>query len=128
MPIELHCEAGNTYRLDLRGRLGPTEYARCEAELASTLQRVGTVKLLCLLDGFEGWERQWTISNLAFTSQYGDAITRIAIVGDERWRDESLMFAAAGLRRAPVEFFPQQDLERAREWLSSDSASPAVSH
>ena len=128
MPIELHHETGDTYRLDVRGRLGMAEYARCEAEMASTLQRIGTLKLLCILDGFDGWEPKWTLSSLGFTAQHADSITRIAIVGEERWRDESLMFAAAGLRRAPVEFFLQQDLERAREWLSSDSTSPAVSH
>ena len=30
------------------------------------------------------------------TSSHGDRIERIAIVGDERWRSESLMFASAG--------------------------------
>jgi hypothetical protein len=127
MPIELHHESGDTYRLDLRGQLGMAEYARCETEMADTLQRTGAVRLLCVLDGFEGWEPKWTLSHLGFTAQHGDAITRIAIVGDERWRDESLMFAAAGLRRAPVEFFPEHELSRARAWLA-DSGSATVPH
>ena len=48
-----------------------------------------------------------------------DAIQRIAIVGNERWRAEMLMFAAADLRRAPVEFFPEGELTKARAWLSA---------
>ena len=128
MPIELHHERGDTYRLDVRGQLGMAEYARCEAEMASTLTRAGTLKLLCVLEDFEGWEPKWTLNSLGFTAQHADSITRIAIVGDERWRDESLMFAAAGLRRAPVEFFLHDELSRAREWLASDAAAPDHTH
>jgi hypothetical protein len=127
MPIELHHESGDTYRLDLRGQVGMVEYARCEAEMAATLQRTGPLRLLCVLDSFEGWEPKWTLSSLSFMAQHGDSITRIAIVGDERWRDGTLMFAAAGLRRAPVEFFPQHELSRARAWLA-DSGSTTAPH
>jgi hypothetical protein len=49
---------------------------------------------------------------------YGDAIERIAIVGDERWRDLALMFAAADLRKAPVEYFAPDAIAEARGWLS----------
>ena len=51
--------------------------------------------------------------------KHGDAIERIAIVGDPRWRDLTMMFASAELRRAPVEFFAAQDMARARAWLSA---------
>ena len=51
--------------------------------------------------------------------KYGDAIERIAIVGDRRWQDLTMMFASADLRRAPVEFFPEHEVARARAWLCS---------
>ena len=67
--------------------------------------------------------RVWTVSksdgSKTFYVKYGDAIQRIAIVGNERWRAEMLMFAAADLRRAPVEFFPESELTRALAWLSA---------
>lgn len=51
---------------------------------------------------------------------HGDSIERIAIVGDERWRSETLMFATADLRRAPVEFvYSQNGLAEARTWLAA---------
>jgi hypothetical protein len=56
---------------------------------------------------------------LNFYLKHGDAITRIAIVGDERWRSLSLMFASADLRRAPVEFFSPDKLADARAWLAA---------
>jgi len=119
MPMAMHRESGDTYRLDISGVLLKAEYGRCEAELKSELERVGSVKLLCLLHGFEGWEPGADWSDLSFYVKYGDAIRRIAIVGSERWRSEMLMFAAADLRAAPVEFFADADLADARAWLAN---------
>jgi hypothetical protein len=119
MPIELHHEHDGVYRLDITGRLGRTEYGACEAQLAQALRQRESIKLLCVLRAFEGWDRHegWNDNGFYFT--HGDAITRIAIVGDEYWRDELMMFAAADLRRAPVQYFPESNLAQAREWLSA---------
>jgi hypothetical protein len=118
MPMAMHHEIGDIYRLEISGLLLKAEYGRCEAELKSELERVGSAKLLCLLHGFEGWEPGADWSDLGFYVKYGDAIRRIAIVGNERWRSEMLMFAAADLRAAPVEFFADADLATARAWLA----------
>ena len=119
MPITLHRDSPDTFRLDISGVLQRSDYRRCEDELKSELDRAGSAKLLCVLNGFEGWEPHADWSDLAFYVKYGDAIQRIAIVGNERWRAEMLMFAAADLRRAPVEFFPESELTRALAWLSA---------
>ena len=119
MPIALHHEGGDTYRLDISGRMERPEYVRLEGELAATLERAGAVRLLCVLENFEGFGTSEAWSNLDFYARHGDAIHRIAIVGNEQWRDESLMFAAADLRKAPVRYFVEADLARARQWLAS---------
>jgi hypothetical protein len=102
MPIALHHEGDNTYRLEIRGILRREELSLCEAELAGEMNRIGSVKLLCVLTEFEGWERNPDWNNLTFYLTHGDAIERIAIVGDDRWRTDTMMFASADLRRAPV--------------------------
>jgi hypothetical protein len=76
------------------------------------------VRLLILLDGFDGWEPRDDWRDLSFYTQRGDAVDRIAIVGDERWRSEALMFAGTDLRMAPVEFFSNGALAAARDWLT----------
>ena len=119
MPIEMHRESDDTYRLDISGVLLRTEFKQCETELAQELNRGRSAKLLCVLQQFEGWERDADWNNLGFYMQHGDAIRRIAIVGDERWRDLTMMFASADLRKAPVEFFPNGDIAAARAWLSA---------
>ena len=127
MPIEMHHEHDTTYRLDISRSLGRSEFAACAAQLAAAIRQQGAVKLLCVLHAFEGWESHEGWSDMGFYTKNGDAIARIAIVGNERWRDESLMFAAAGLRRAPVEYFPESGLAQARAWLSAES-SPSKEH
>jgi hypothetical protein len=123
MPIVMHHEADNIYRLDISGVLHRDEFRKCEAELTNELGRVGSARLLCVLTAFEGWEPRADWNDLAFYVKNGDAIERIAIVGDEQWRDLTMMFASSDLRRAPVNFFPPRDLARARAWLCSGSAS-----
>ena len=118
MPIALHHEEDNTYRLEFSGRLESADYSRVEGELSAIVGEAGTVKLLCLLDEFEGFGRN-VGSGLSFYATHGDQITRIAIVGTERWRQQAMMFAVAGLRKAPVQFFLDTDLAKAREWLAA---------
>lgn len=120
MPASVQHERENVYRLELRGTLLKSEMDECQRQIAEEMARLGAVKLLVVLDDFEGWEPQAAWNDLSFYVSHGDAIGRIAIVGDPQWRDLTMMFASADLRRAPVEFFPEQDRAEARAWLSRD--------
>jgi hypothetical protein len=122
MPITLQPERDNVYRVEIRGTLRKSDLDHCQSLLAGEITRVGPVKLLVVLEGFEGWEPHPDWNDLTFYVKHGDSIERIAIVGRERWRDEALMFAAADLRRAAVEFFPEEGAASARAWLSVDQA------
>jgi hypothetical protein len=117
MPIGLHHERDNIFRIELTAKLRQAEFKRCQEQILHEVSHLGPVRLLFVLDGFEGWEAQDNWSDLSFFVRHGDSIARIAIVGDERWRDLALMFAAADLRKAPVEYFGERDLVKARSWL-----------
>jgi hypothetical protein len=119
MPIVMHRESADTYRLDLSGVVRRSDFRQCEAELKRELDGGGSARLLCVLNGFAGWAPQDDWTDLGFYVNYGDAITRIAIVGDESWRPQMLMFAAADLRKAPVEFFSEGAITTARAWLAA---------
>lgn len=117
MPATVQHEYANVYRLDVHGLLEKTELEACERRLATEMTNGRSVRLLVVLDRFEGWapDKRW--NDLSFYARHGDKIARIAIVGDERWRGLAMMFASADLRRAPVEFFREQDAAAARAWL-----------
>jgi hypothetical protein len=119
MPITMQHERDNIFRVELRGTLRKLEFERCQQNLLTEMQRIGLVRLLLVLQGFDGWELHAGWNDLYFYVTNGNSIERIAIVGPERWRSEALMFAAADLRRAPVEFFREDALADARTWLSA---------
>ena len=119
MPITMQHEADNIFRLELTGSLHKADFDRCQEQLAGEIGRIGPIRLLFLLREFAGWERDGNWNDLSFYVRYGDRIERIAIVGPDRWRAETMMFAAADLRRAPVAFFDEDALIGARAWLSS---------
>ena len=118
MPIAIHHETANHYRLEIRGLLRKAEFDQCVKSMAGQISRFGPVRLLVLLEGFTGWDAQDNWSDLSFYIAHGESIERIAIVGPERWRSETMMFAIADLRRAPVEFFPENAAAAARAWLA----------
>jgi len=119
MPIALQREHDNVFRVEVRGTLAKAEFDQCATDLARELRRQTPIRLLFVLIQFEGWECHAGWRDLSFYVTHGDAIERMAIVGDPRWRGETLMFASADLRRAPVEFFSDNDLDAARAWLSA---------
>ena len=118
MPISNE-PSGTNVSVDVRGTLGWAEFEACQERLAAEMARTGPSRLLFVLEGFEGWEPHPRWADLSFYVKHGDAIERIAIVGPERWRSETLMFAAADLRKARVEFFVEGTIAEARAWLTS---------
>jgi len=120
MPANLQHESENIYRLDVSGILRKAELDGAQDTLTADIGRFpgGKVRLLVVLDQFDGWDALSNWSDLTFFARYGDNIERIAIVGDPRWREYALMFAAADLRRAPVEFFAAENISAARSWLA----------
>ncbi len=119
MSMSVQQEQNNVYRLDVRGMLEKQDFQRCQEELVKEMGRVGNIRLLFVLDAFEGWDQKDDWRDIAFYTKYGSSIDRIAIVGDERWRSETLMFAGADLRRGPVQFFADGSLDQARAWLTA---------
>jgi hypothetical protein len=75
-------------------------------------------RALLVLENFKGWEKGVDWGDMSFLTEHGDDIERMAIVGEERWRDEMLMFVAKGLRATEIEYFSPAELDRARQWVN----------
>jgi hypothetical protein len=112
-------EGGKVFRLEIRGRLQKGEMDRCQDELIAEMGESGTVRLLVVLEAFEGWDSRDRWDDLSFYMKHGDQIERIALVSEPRWQSEALMFASADLRKAPVEWFSNEALAKARAWLTA---------
>jgi hypothetical protein len=119
MPVTIQYAGGNTYLARATGLLNPREFAEAQSVAARGIEHSGPLRLLFLLEGFDGWARELGWDDLSFYAAHGKDIEKIAIVGDDKWRDEAMMFAGAGLRKAPVQYFTPEQSAAARTWLNA---------
>jgi hypothetical protein len=121
MAIRFLLDHDNVYRVEVTGLLGEKEFGALQQSAAAEIRKAGKIRLLIVLDHFAGWAPgNW--NSLAFYVQHGDDIERIAIVGDERWRSETMMFAGADLRQGAVMYFAPPYRREAVAWLAQGDA------
>ncbi len=118
MPATLHREANDIYLLRLSGTVTKSEIADVQKIAADDIDDGAKPRILAVLENFAGWERSASWGDLEFLFSHSSEIARIAIVGESRWEHDALAFAGAGLRPAPVSFFPTSQLAKARAWLA----------
>ncbi|MEA3210876.1 MAG: hypothetical protein QOE70_3933 [Chthoniobacter sp.] len=104
--------------LRVGGVLKKSELDAAQAGFVQKIVGAGTVKVLVLLENFTGWERGAAWEDTDFFFSHRDDIEKIAVVGNPRWEAEVLAFTGAGLRKAPVKFFPETGEAEARAWLA----------
>jgi SpoIIAA-like len=118
MPVQIQQQPDDIYVLRISGILKRSEFAAEQSALARNIDTGSKPRLLIILENFEGWERGADWNDLDFMISHGGKISKIAIVAEPRWNALALAFAGAGVRRAPVKFFPPNELEQARTWLA----------
>ena len=119
MPVEIIDAAGKLLQIRIRGMLKKADYDRIIQIAKEAIAREGKIRALAILEGFEGWERHEEWGDVSFMIGQGQHIEKMAIVGDEKWRDDALGFTAKGFRPTAIEFFVALRLNEARAWLSS---------
>jgi hypothetical protein len=118
MPIEIEYEPNDVCVLRIHGVLKQSEFAAKQSALADKIDVGGKPRVLAIVENFEGFERGADWNDLDFLLSHSGEIARIAIVAEPRWEAQGLAFAGAGVRRAPVRFFPPDELAAARAWLT----------
>jgi hypothetical protein len=83
------------------------------------IKEYGQLRVLCLAEDFLGWEKSGGWGDVSFQAEYDPFIEKIAIVGDRKWEDFTLLFTSKGIRRVPIEYFAPTDLAKARAWLAA---------
>lgn len=118
MPVTVESEGDGVYRVEASGTLLKSEMDELQAAAAQVIAHVGKVRVLFVLERFKGWERGADWGDMRFFETVGQKIERIAVVGEEKWRDPARMFLLADMRDAPVRFFLSGEIDQARGWLS----------
>jgi hypothetical protein len=103
----------------ISGELGKSEVSQMQAMALEAIRRCGKISALFILEDFHGWQREGDWGDIRFMIEQDQNIAKIAVVGEEGWRDLIYAFLAKGFRNAAVEYFIPADLAKARAWLET---------
>jgi hypothetical protein len=117
MPYEILAIDGDRIEVLITGELRRQDQDALQAYAKPWLDAGRPVRLLVLLQDFRGWEQGADWGDIGFLVEHGNDIERIAVVGDERWRDDVYAFLGKGLRKTVIAYFPATALAEARAWL-----------
>jgi len=118
MPAEIEYQPDDICVLRISGILKQSEFSARQGAVGRKIDAGMKPRLLVILENFEGWERGADWNDLDFLFSHSGEIAKIAIVAEPRWEVQALAFAGAGVRPAPVKFFPPNELAQARVWLT----------
>jgi hypothetical protein len=117
MPAEIVELVDGIVTLNISGKLTQAELGAAQQALSDIIREQGKVRILARAEQFAGWERdKW--DDFSFQAEHDDDIEKIAIVGEEKWKQLTLVFTAQGLRKFPIRYFATPELDKARGWLS----------
>jgi hypothetical protein len=120
MQVSVEQESPRVIQVQLAGRLTSQEWHAALKDVAKLLRPDERASILLVAQGFEGWEPgNW--EDLSFQREHDQHISRIAIVADEKWKDQVLMFAGQGLRKVDIQFFSPTEAAQARQWVSASA-------
>lgn len=118
MPHDIVATSHDTLHVRIRGTMRKEDLEALQALAKPLLQPGRRLKVLAVLDGFEGWAKSEDWENTGFLGESGQDAARMAFVGDPRWRDDVFTFVGYGLRSTAMAYFPPEALEQAKAWLN----------
>lgn len=119
MPFTIIDKSGPILSAKISGELRKAEVSEIQAAALEAIRRCGKISALFVLENFRGWQRGGEWGDISFLIEHDKDVARIAVVGEEEWRDLVCAFLARGFRQANVEYFLPAELAKARAWLGS---------
>ena len=99
----------------LAGVVTSSDQANIIAWVRESIDGVGPVRLLLLLELFGGWQPPDSFDDARMWLRDDEGVSRMAIVGAWAWKRTVLTFLAQPLRGIPIEYFNSESA--ARRWL-----------
>ena len=117
MPCEIIEREKGLITIKISGMLKEAELDRAEQMAAEDMRSGGKIRLLLLVDNFQGWDNRDDWGDVSFQSQYDEQIEKIAIVCEERWRQKAETFAGKGIRNVEIRSFTPSQAALAKAWI-----------
>lgn len=119
MPFELIKKQEQEIWMKIGDQVSVEDYQQLQSMILSSLATYNDCRMGIILDDFKGWSKDNRWDDLLFMQEHQDKVQKIAIVGDEKWKDNVFMFSGKPFRTTEIEFFPENQLDQAKQWLSA---------
>ncbi len=117
MPCEVLENREGLITLKISGLLKRAEIAQAEKVAIEAMGSAGKVRILIIIESFQGWDNKGNWGDVSFQSQYDEQIEKIAMVGEKRWQEMAEVFVGKGLRSMDIRFFAPSEIDVARAWI-----------
>lgn len=117
MAAEIISFSDNILTMKISGKLAETELRAVQTKSAMLIRQHGAVRILVVAEDFQGWEGTGDWGDLWFQVENDRYIAKLAMVGEKKWEELSLVFTAKGMRPFPIEYFAPNEEALARAWL-----------
>jgi hypothetical protein len=119
MACEIIRTDGAILYVRISGVMRLADQVSIQSEGLKLMGQGGKARLLVTFDGFQGWDKGSDWGDVGFFVAHANDIEKIAIVGDEKWKDDAFAFVGKGLRTTQIEFFSPSALKDADSWIRS---------
>lgn len=119
MSVEFEIENNDVAVFRISGELKKLNFEDAQRKCEELIKKVGQIKILVITENFEGWEKAEGWGDWSFADRNDSHIDKIAIVGDEKWRDLVFAFTGKGFRPVDIEYFDLGQETNARDWLDA---------
>lgn len=119
MTITINKESDDLFVVEIQGIYTYDDQKKVESH-SSENKPDKKVKILVLAEQFTGWGKEGDWGDLTFMHENDPYIDKIAVVAEEKWKDQILMFLGAGRRQAQVKHFFEGEADDARDWLMDE--------
>jgi hypothetical protein len=104
--------------IKLTGKLTVNDFQGLQNLIRSSLDQSGRFRMLVELEDFQGWSKEAGWENTSFLKENEGDSSKLAFVGDEKWKVEIFMFTGKPMRHTAIEFFTPDQFDQAQAWLS----------
>lgn len=121
MSYQLIKKSHGVNKVKLSGKMTVNDLQELHTLARLSLEQFGQFRMLVELEDFHGWSKEAGWEDSYFLEENGESMSKLAIVGDEKWKEEIFMFTGKPMRQMAIEFFPQDQLDQAQAWLSEEN-------
>ena len=123
MSYQLIKEFNRKVWVKLIGKLTVRDLEELQDLARVSFEKFGQFRELVELEDFQGWSKEAGWENSPFLEESEEGMSKLAFVGDEKWKTEIFMFTGKPMRQMAIEFFPQDQFDQAQAWLSEENIS-----